>query len=82
MGRTDIVVKDRQNKRAVIIEAKWTEKESALNRECDRALEQIERNQYAVMVEHAGFDEMGRLRIAFYKKRCIVKNSMTSCLDG
>ena len=46
LGRSDIVVKDRRNRRAFIIEAKWTESEQNLDKVCEQAMRQIEERQY------------------------------------
>lgn len=74
LGRSDIVIKDRKNRRAVVIEAKQTDREEELEKECDDALQQIENQQYARKVERAGYYKVGRLGIAFWKKKCLVKN--------
>lgn len=56
-----------------MIEAKWTQKESCLDRECNSALHQIEEMQYAGKLERAGFRKVVRLGIAFCRKQCLVK---------
>lgn len=73
IGRSDIVIKDRKNRRAVVIEAKWTDDEKRLESECDDALRQIEEKQYAREIERAGFRAVERLGIAFFQKTCLVK---------
>ena len=74
LGRSDIVIKDRKNRQAVVIEAKWTDREEELEKECDDALRQIENQQYARKVERTGYHKVGRLGIAFWKKKCLVKS--------
>lgn len=64
LGRSDIFIKDRKNRRAVVIETKT----SALD-----ALLQIEEKQYARKAEHSGFKRVVRLGMAFWKKRCLVE---------
>jgi len=73
LGRSDLVVKDRKNRRAVVIEAKWAETEKQLEKECESALRQIEEQQYAKKIERMGFRKVIRLGIAFFQKRCLVK---------
>lgn len=73
LGRSDIVIKDRKNRRAVVIEAKWADDENRLELECDDALRQIEEKQYAREIKRAGFRTVERLGIAFFQKTCLVK---------
>lgn len=73
LGRSDIVIKDRRNRRAVVIEAKTAASEAAMEKECLGALKQIEKNQYARKIERSGFKKVIRYGIAFYKKECLVK---------
>lgn len=73
LGRSDIMVKDRRNRRAVVIEAKIAADEDATEKECEEALQQIEKNQYAKKIERSGFRKVIRYGIAFYKKECLVK---------
>ncbi len=73
LGRSDLVIKDRRNRRAAVIEAKWTDSEKKLERECENALQQIEDMQYAKKVERSGYRQVHSLGIAFYQKQCLVK---------
>lgn len=73
LGRSDIVVKDRRNRRAVVIEAKWADSEMHLEKECINALKQIDDMQYAVKIERLGYKKVSRLGISFWQKRCMVK---------
>lgn len=73
LGRSDLVVKDRKNRRAVVMEAKWAETEAQLDQECERALEQIREKEYARGVERAGYRQVISLGIAFFQKKCLVK---------
>ena len=41
MRGVDILLKDEGNRRAIIIEAKKSEKESHLDKDCDEAIDQI-----------------------------------------
>lgn len=72
-GRSDIVIKDRRNRRAVVIETKIASSEDKLEAECQNAIKQIEENQYARKIERSGFRKVIRYGIAFYKKECMVK---------
>ena len=74
LGRSDIVIKDRRNRRAVVIEAKIASSEDKLETECQNAINQIEENQYARKIERSGFRKVVRYGIAFYKKECLVKS--------
>lgn len=71
LGRPDIFLKDRNNRRALIIEAKRCKSEPELNRECDKALEQIAANKYSD--ELYGYEQILCYGVAFFKKRAKVK---------
>lgn len=73
LGRSDLVIKDRRNRRAAVIEAKWTDSEKKLERECENALQQIAGRQYAKKAERSGYRQVHSLGIAFYQKQCLVK---------
>lgn len=75
LGRSDIVIKDRKRRRAVVIEAKVADSEALMEKECDEALKQIEDRQYARKVEHIGFTSVIHLGIAFWQKQCMIKKS-------
>ena len=83
LGRTDLVIKDRGNRRAAVVEAKTAGSQSTLEQECRKALAQIERNQYARRVQRQGYQKVLCIGIAFYKKMCLAKaesETMGSCL--
>ena len=73
LGRSDIVIKDRKNRRAVVLEAKRTYDEDKLESDCDEALAQIQKKRYAEKAERDGYKNVGRLGIAFFQKKCLVK---------
>jgi len=75
LGRSDIVVKDRRNRRAAVVEVKITDLEDKLSSACDDALKQIAEKQYAVAVEKAGYRQVSSFGIAFYQKQCQVKKA-------
>lgn len=72
LGRSDVVVKDRQNRKAVVIEVKISDSVDRMERDCQKALRQIEENQYAIGIEKEGFKMVIRYGIAFYRKQCMV----------
>ena len=78
LGRLDIVIKDRRNRRAVVIEAKIASVEDVMEAECREALKQIEEKQYVRKIERSGFRKVVRYGIAFYKKECLVKKEEIS----
>ncbi len=65
--------KDRKNRRAVVLEAKRTYDEDKLESDCDEALAQIQKKRYAEKAERDGYKNVGRLGIAFFQKKCLVK---------
>lgn len=73
LGRADLVIRDRRNRRAAVIEAKWTDSEKKLEQECGNALRQITERQYAKKTERSGYREVWSYGIAFYKKQCLVR---------
>lgn len=73
LGRSDIVIKDRKNRRAVVIEAKAADSENSMEKECSHALQQIEEKQYAKKIEYSGYKRVVKLGIAFWQKRCLVE---------
>lgn len=72
-GRADLVIRDRRNRRAAVIEAKWNDSEKKLEQECGNALRQIAERQYAKKTERFGYREVWSYGIAFYKKQCLVR---------
>lgn len=72
LGRTDLVIKDRKNRRAVLIEAKKAVSESAMASACEKGADQIQRMKYKEGIQ-AGYQQVHCYSIAFYKKQCMVK---------
>ena len=72
-GRADIIVTDRQHRRVIVIEAKWSEKESLLEKECEDALKQIEKKQYTRKFQIEGYETILCYGTAFWGKNCLVK---------
>ena len=71
LGRPDIQLLDRGNRRAIIIEAKRSEKETEMDRDCEEALEQIVRENYAEGLY--GYTQILCYGIAFYQKQAKIK---------
>ena len=71
LGRPDILLKDRKNRRAMIIEAKKSAQESDLDRDCDKALKQIVDEMYAEGLN--GYEQILCYGVAFFQKQAQVK---------
>ncbi len=71
LGRPDIILKDRKNRRAIIIEAKKSDKLSDLEKYCDAAIKQIKDENYAEGI--AGYEKILCYGVAFFKKQANVK---------
>ena len=72
LGRTDLVVLDPDNRRALILEAKKAEAEAAMERVCGEALEQIAARRYAEDDSLYGYRTILCYGIAFYRKQALV----------
>ena len=70
-GRTDVLIRDRSNRRAIIIEAKKADSEEAMDRACEDARKQIEGKRYFKGL--AGYSQIRCYGIAFYQKTALVK---------
>lgn len=73
LGRADVVVKDRRSRRAIIIEAKRSVSETAMEKDCDEALSQIEKQQYAEDLRRRGFETVYCYGAAFWGKKCLIR---------
>ena len=73
LGRTDLIVRDHDNRRALILEAKKAETEAAMERVCGEALEQITARRYAEDESFYGYRTILCYGIAFYKKQALLK---------
>lgn len=74
LGRADIIVKDQESRRAIVIEVKWSGKDSSdLEKECDEAVKQIEEKKYAKNLEMEGYITILCYGAAFLGKRCLIK---------
>lgn len=72
LGRLDLRIKDRANRRAILLEFKRSEKQTDLNADCDEALSQIFKNGYDRLLPE-GYEEQLIYGIAFYAKVAKVK---------
>lgn len=70
-GRPDLLLLDQKNRRAIIIEAKRSEKESQLETDCSKAVSQITAMKYADGLY--GYEQILCYGIAFFQKRAMVK---------
>ena len=71
-GRSDVVVYDSMKARVAIFEAKYSKSREEMERDCNRAIEQINKKMYASEYED-DYDEILCYGISFFKKRCFVK---------
>ena len=71
LGRPDILLKDRKNRRAIIIEAKKSKKESDLDKDCNEAIRQIKDKKYAQGI--TGYEQVLCYGVAFFQKQAMVK---------
>ncbi|MBO6300605.1 MAG: AAA family ATPase [Lachnospiraceae bacterium] len=71
LGRPDILLKDKKNRRVIIIEAKKSEKESDLDKDCNEAIEQIVTQKYAEGLR--GYEKICCYGVAFFQKQAKVK---------
>jgi hypothetical protein len=71
LGRPDIFLKDRRNRRAIIIEAKKSDKESDMDKDCDKAIKQIIDEKYAEGTP--GYEQILCYGVSFYQKQAKIK---------
>ncbi|MCM1106801.1 MAG: ATP-binding protein [Blautia sp.] len=71
-GRPDVVVKDRKNRRAIVMEMKRAPCMEKMSAACDCAVEQIRERKYCRGIEH-GYRDVTAYGIAFYGKECMMK---------
>lgn len=71
IGRPDLVLKDDDNRRAVIIEAKRSACKSNLEADCDDAVRQIMTRKYAEGLY--GYEQVLCYGVAFFQKQALIK---------
>lgn len=75
-GRADIVVKEQERRRAIVIEVKWSGKRGiSLDRECDEAIRQIGEKQYIRNLQLEGYRTVLCYGAAFLGKQCLIKQA-------
>lgn len=72
LGRPDVDVRDKKNRRVLIIETKKSVKESDMDKDCDKAIKQIIDRKYAEGIDD-GYEKVLCYGISFYKKKAKVK---------
>ena len=80
LGRPDILLKDDDNRRIIIIEAKRSRKEADLDKNCDEAISQIIEGKYAE--GFYGYTQILCYGISFFQKRAKVKKMSVLGAEG
>ena len=75
-GRSDVVVYDPTEGRVAVFEAKYFHTIEDMEKDCEKALQQIDKKMYAKDYEEE-YDEIFRYGVAFVKKRCLVKRMIS-----
>ena len=73
LGRFDVLVKDRRNRRVLLIEAKKSATQEGMGADCDEALRQIEERGYVRRLD-PGYEKAVCYGIAFFRKSAMIKN--------
>ena len=71
-GYSDIVVETENSQKGIILEVKYAH-DGNLEAASQKAVKQIEKNNYAQELQDEGIDTILKYGIAFYKKRCKVE---------
>lgn len=71
-GRPDVVVKDVDDRRVLILEAKCSKNAEAMEKDCQEAFEQVDVQRYTEDFLD-GYREVICYGVAFYKKRCLLR---------
>ena len=80
LGRPDVDLRDRRNRRMMIIECKKSDSESRLEYWCDEAIRQIIDQQYARKTD--GFNTVRCYGVAFFEKSAKVKLMREGAANG
>ena len=72
LGRFDLKVKDRRNRRLLLIEAKKSDGMEQMSKDCDEALKQIRDKGYARKLD-PGYEKCICYGIAFFQKSAMIK---------
>lgn len=71
LGRPDIDLRDKRNKRAMVIVAKKSDSKENMEHWCDEAIRQIVANEYAKNLDE--YDQVLCYGISFYRKEALIK---------
>lgn len=71
LGRPDIVLRDKRNRRAIVLEAKKADSPDLMEAACQEGLTQIVERQYAKHL--SGYEAVRCYAVAFYRKTALVK---------
>lgn len=71
LGRPDILLRDKRNRRAIIIEAKRSKRETDMDKDCEAAIAQIVSERYAEGLY--GYTQIFCYGISFFRKQAKVK---------
>ena len=80
LGRPDILLKDRRNRRAMIIESKRSKMKADLEGDCDKAIKQIADERYAEGIE--GYEQILCYGVAFFRKQAMIKLMPQEIITG
>ncbi len=72
-GRSDVVIYNDVTGQVAVFEAKYSRKLEDLEKDCQKALDQMDTKMYAKEFEDT-YDEVLCYGVAFYKKRCLVRS--------
>ena len=72
LGRFDVLVKDRRNRRALLIEAKKSNSAGQMEKDCADALRQIVDRGYARNIE-SGYEKVICYGVSFFRKSAMIK---------
>ena len=82
LGRTDVVVKDRKNRTAILIEVKRSRTEAQMEEDCRKALRQMDVKRYAKKFLK-GYKKVLCYGAAFHEKDCLVRKvELEGCGTG
>ncbi len=72
LGRPDLVIRDKKNRRIIMIEIKHSKSEAQMPYDCNMAIQQISTRQYVDQSLH-GYQLILCYGVAFFKKECMIK---------
>ncbi len=72
LGRADVVVKDRKTRKVIIVEVKHSDSEDEMEKDCRKALQQIDLKKYASRYLN-GYKAVQCYGAAFFQKKCLIR---------